>query len=471
MYTNSSNYHIETNRNGRRILVVNGLFYVQHLSSLQYNDFDAIFVDISDPIYEVIRHTLWKVLPIIQGKCWLKPIFVSRMLEGKMRTAKYLVDGYVTNVHDNSMVEKIEEIYAQIENLNIDRSFVMIKSSYDMYIRLCQFALSRGMYTFITGSTTGMSGGYTRLYTALFESERKYYTEDRALFNKLLLDKGYIRLKRFVEKVHLCPKCNHSHLLFIEACPKCGSSNIKEESVVHHFRCANISPESTYAFGDELRCPKCKKILRHIGVDYDRPSDVYFCKECDHTFFTPKMRVTCMGCGEQTTPSELKTFDSLEYEFTEKGIQALASNTISLTTDVGLQIGYVDFEQFIGSIQSLAHDEDEMDLRFIQITRIYIDDKKSDSIDKLEFYKEGMYKMLSTFRYSQLSYSKKFFYQMYLGEVEYQSSIVGIMRKRHETVMRHLADSMDVSFDYKIEQFIYKKGDSVTDFIERIQKL
>lgn len=468
MFT-SRNHYIVTNSNGRRILVVTGIFYVQNQENLNYEDFDAIFVDMSDPIYEVIRHTIWKISPIVQPKCWLKPIFAVRMLEGKLRVTKYLIDGYATHPNEVSMTERIEEIYARIERLEMDRNFVMVKSSHDLYIRLCQYAVSRGYETFTTGVITGLVGGYTRLYTALFESERKFYTEDRALFNKMLLDRGYIRFKRFVEKVHLCPKCNHSHLLFMESCPKCGSSDIKEESVIHHFRCANISPESTYAFGDELRCPKCRKILRHIGVDYDRPSDVYTCNACTHKFFTPEMKVACMGCGEYTVPSELKTYDSVEYEFTEMGIKALVSNTITLSTSRGLQIGYVDFDQFIGSVLSIANDEEEMKVRVILISRIYIDDRKSESIDNMEFYKEGMYRMLSSFRYSQLSYKKKYFYQMYLCEIEYQDSIVGIMRRRHETVMQHLHETYDCMFDYTIEQFIYQRGDSVSDFVAGIQ--
>ncbi|MFQ9809072.1 MAG: hypothetical protein ACLRYB_05330 [Segatella copri] len=42
------------------------------------------------------------------------------------------------------------------------------------------------------------------------------------------------------------------HLLYTECCPKCGSSNLKFQNIIHHFSCANVSPESSYNVGGML---------------------------------------------------------------------------------------------------------------------------------------------------------------------------------------------------------------------------
>lgn len=70
---------------------------------------------------------------------------------------------------------------------------------------------------------------------------------------------------------HVCPKCYDKGMIYQETCPKCGSVDVEEHNMIHHFRCANISPERTYVKDGKLICPKCLKELHHIGVDYDRP--------------------------------------------------------------------------------------------------------------------------------------------------------------------------------------------------------
>ncbi|MDL2252272.1 hypothetical protein LJC12_05410, partial [Odoribacter sp. OttesenSCG-928-J03] len=130
-----------------------------------------------------------------------------------------------------------------------------------------------------------------------------------------------------IDKVPLCRHCFSSHLVFTETCPYCQDSDIYLEESIHHFQCANISPESSYVKGDDLVCPKCRKKLRHIGVDYDRPSALYHCRICSHSFSKPKMRVTCTSCTSVSTPDSLLFFPVHErVYFTLEGVEAFTKN-------------------------------------------------------------------------------------------------------------------------------------------------
>ena len=170
-----------------------------------------------------------------------------------------------------------------------------------------------------------------------------------------MLELGFAEKVRLKDKVHTCPECGDSHLLFMECCPKCKSSNIKQEAILHHFRCANISPESTYQWDGELRCPKCKKILRHVGVDYDRPATVYTCYECGNNFMRSDMRVECTNCGVTTTPDALIAVDVIEYKLTADGLRAFATDEALLQIESkDIFSGHCTYDDFKNTIMSFS---------------------------------------------------------------------------------------------------------------------
>lgn len=328
---NKSKYYLVTNENGRRILVVTKPMDQKEVRRLDGSGFDAIYLEAVSPFYEQNRITILAVAPMLQPQCWLKPLYVNRALEGQLHVTQFLVDGYAETPLAENMAEGIEVIYSHIRNMDIVGALENVPYDTERsLVDLCRFALSRGMTSFSSTAMNMIAVGYTRYYVGV-ANERIYSRYPvRRDFHQKLLDGEYIRRKRFIERMPLCPFCFHSHLLFAECCPECECSELVTEPVLHHFRCANVSPESTYLFGGQLRCPKCKKFLRHIGVDYDEPARVYICQNCRSTFVKPRMKVVCLECGQQTKTSDLRMVDNIEYEFTEKGIRALASNALEI---------------------------------------------------------------------------------------------------------------------------------------------
>ncbi|MBU2521907.1 MAG: diguanylate cyclase [Proteobacteria bacterium] len=127
---------------------------------------------------------------------------------------------------------------------------------------------------------------------------------------------------KMTDKIHLCPFCEHFQINFREVCPNCHSLKIDEEATIHHYRCAYVGREKEFKDGFVLRCPKCGRELRHIGVDYDKPSEGSWCNECGGNFSEPIVRCFCISCAK-TFPGEDALLKQINiYSLTSEGYRA-----------------------------------------------------------------------------------------------------------------------------------------------------
>ena len=106
----------------------------------------------------------------------------------------------------------------------------------------------------------------------------------------------------FQSKAHFCHHCGSAFLNFLETCPHCASPDLEVDELIHHFKCAHMAPRRDFMQGDDLVCPKCTRRLRHIGVDYDKPSIIYTCNQCSHAFQDPTVSTTCYHCERSAEP-------------------------------------------------------------------------------------------------------------------------------------------------------------------------
>ncbi len=147
--------------------------------------------------------------------------------------------------------------------------------------------------------------------------------EDKSLIDSLLVD-----------KVNICYSCQSSYLNFSECCSKCGSRDVEFESLVHHFRCAYIGPESDFKNDGKLVCPKCDKQLKHIGIDYDKPSEISNCNACSHKSQETSMKAKCVDCGFENKIDQLTSIDIKSFELTSDGIEYVLNHKESRTEEV-----------------------------------------------------------------------------------------------------------------------------------------
>ncbi|MCH5236326.1 MAG: hypothetical protein J1E95_00820 [Muribaculaceae bacterium] len=345
-------YKIVTNSRKRRILVVNRMVNPGQIDELENEDFDAIFLNVANRTYEETRLVSRWLSPTREGKSFLKPRFGNVDMQNFMRQVVDFFDGLCDNPLDETFANRIEEIYQNIEKYGINRDIGSdISTTSRLLANLVKYDITRGRLTFTNHAIRGLAQGFSNRYLMMYDNHETLQLDERMKFVQKLEELGYAERTRLVDRIHICKECGDSHQLFIECCPKCKSSDIQQESMIHHFRCANISPESTYFKDGALVCPKCRRTLRHIGVDYDRPATVFSCF-CGNTFMQSAMKVMCTNCSHISTPEELIPTDVYEYKLTPAGIAAFASDeAIFQLESTDIYSGRSTFENFCESIR------------------------------------------------------------------------------------------------------------------------
>ncbi|WNO59646.1 diguanylate cyclase domain-containing protein [Rheinheimera sp. MMS21-TC3] len=125
------------------------------------------------------------------------------------------------------------------------------------------------------------------------------------------------------DRAHFCIHCDSAFLNFKETCVECGSHDLDIVELVHHFKCAFTADITRFKRGsDSLVCPKCDKHLRHIGVDYDKPSVVNKCRVCQHVGQDANVVAKCFNCSCTTESRFLDLRRINNYKITSVGLNA-----------------------------------------------------------------------------------------------------------------------------------------------------
>jgi CheY-like chemotaxis protein len=137
--------------------------------------------------------------------------------------------------------------------------------------------------------------------------------------------------RRFFERFHACGNCGSSRLNIREECQACHSAQLRDVSLIHHFRCAHQAPEADFVSGPHLVCPKCRQHLRHYGSDYDKPGIATSCGDCGTLSPEPDVGFVCLDCGARTGGDAADKRDVFSYALTTEGIALLRRGTARLT--------------------------------------------------------------------------------------------------------------------------------------------
>ncbi len=96
-----------------------------------------------------------------------------------------------------------------------------------------------------------------------------------------------------------------------------------------HFPCSYTAPLQDFRRGSELVCPKCNQGLRHIGVDYEKPSRLFTCFSCEFVFRDPAVEAQCLRCNCTCTPSQTIELAIYRFLVTPLAEQAIIEGQIS----------------------------------------------------------------------------------------------------------------------------------------------
>ncbi|TKG93760.1 hypothetical protein EYV94_16070 [Puteibacter caeruleilacunae] len=270
---------------------------------------DAMYIETTDE--DVINGLVSKVRESNKVSEYLMPVFASSIA---MKPAlETVVDGFVRNMDFFQAARQTREIQERIGQIKYSE---VGDENYDDYVlKTLSFLFSRNQ-ALMPFRKRNSSTGYA--YPFLCNLDHADGFSQLEYINTAVQD-GLLNTT-LVDKVNHCPHCSDTFLHFRESCSSCGSIDLKYEDLIHHFKCAHVAPLSDFVQGDKLCCPKCDNELRHIGIDYDKPSEITVCNTCNHQSQETNMTVHCMGCGKESSLSELNTHDVNSFEITEKGI-------------------------------------------------------------------------------------------------------------------------------------------------------
>ncbi|BCS96991.1 hypothetical protein DSLASN_26230 [Desulfoluna limicola] len=143
-----------------------------------------------------------------------------------------------------------------------------------------------------------------------------------------LAERGFF-IKRLRNRVRLCGLCDSYQINYREVCPVCSAIDIVKGQMIHHFQCGHVDSLENFSVGTDLTCPKCEQTLRHIGIDYEKPSDYFKCASCLSIVPEPVVELECLVCGLICRPGETVEKNIYSYELTEYAWEAVRSGKIT----------------------------------------------------------------------------------------------------------------------------------------------
>ncbi|TVZ56421.1 hypothetical protein OD91_1706 [Lutibacter sp. Hel_I_33_5] len=305
-------------KSDKRTLIHEGyeLLLLSHVNELKGVDLERLDGFVIDTASEKEAYSIVKEVRTHQNiQVSLLPLFINNMYS-LSNEIMINTDGTLDAVMLSSYIQRIITINKRISTLKSPRNFTHENL---IQFKTLAFLYSRNLLLTPVSNRKSLIG-YEYPFISLFYKNNEAISLLKNL--ELAQKNNYVSFK-LEDYVHLCKSCTSNYLNFRECCPKCSSIDIISNDMVHHFVCAHVAPEKDFKIDDGLECPKCDKHLRHIGIDYDKPSSIYSCNSCSHEFQNAEMKALCLDCSTENTLNELLEKTIGNYKITEIGEQYL----------------------------------------------------------------------------------------------------------------------------------------------------
>jgi hypothetical protein len=303
--------------------------------------YDAILIEAGD--IQFTLHILRKIRSHLNPEFYLKPVFLLRGNDNRDPLINNLIDGVIYSLDQVKLIAPvIQQLYLKISDLSFTKSISFEAQMIDKMLNLL-YTREKKTLAPIPYHLSGIGYIYPEI------SVNFYYKDEWQVLDMLdLAESEGLFSSEYIDRIYLCNNCNGGFLIFREVCPHCNSTNSVSEDLIHHFPCAFIGPVSDFKneIDNQLNCPKCNKILRHIGVDYDKPSIVYTCNQCSSKFQDINVKAKCLSCMSDNDVEYLIAKSIKEYSITKKGEAAAVSGYVSTAKDIEEFIGTVKLDTF-----------------------------------------------------------------------------------------------------------------------------
>jgi len=306
-------------------------YLLENESSLKIDhliNYNAIILDAID--FDFTRTILKKFRSHTNPSYYLKPIFLINYKNQNDPFIEELHDGLILSAEQ--IPEKsgeVSDIESRITHLDNEPGSTF---EIQLFKKILNFLYTREGRNIKPFPYVYSSIGYTYpIVSVNFDSFEEY----RVLDILAWAENERLIWPDFVDRAYFCNNCKAGHLSFREVCPTCDSANMKSQDLVHHFPCGYIGPISDFKnkIDSTMNCPKCSKNLRHIGVDYDKPSLINHCQNCNEVFQDYLVKAKCVHCKQDGDVQYLLSKDINSYRLTKKGRYAAVSGIMGKMTE------------------------------------------------------------------------------------------------------------------------------------------
>jgi len=150
---------------------------------------------------------------------------------------------------------------------------------------------------------------------------------DGAIALDHLADLGLLR-RRLVNRLRLCAGCASPRLNLRQVCPRCAALDFTVQPILHHFACGHMNSMDAFREAGQLVCPKCHKLLRQIGMDYEKPTASARCNACTFIFSDPRIEAQCLDCEARVDPAQTREQLVHAYDLAQSAEEAVAANQV-----------------------------------------------------------------------------------------------------------------------------------------------
>lgn len=345
-------FEVLTNKAGQRVVIVDDAFFMAQYAPISYDDFDAVMYKTKDQA--LLRYQFTTSLSVFTHHAFqFKPTFFpTKTTERDLISS---CDGLADDINSQVLIDETQRIHQRMERLGFkiffrEPSFWNNDNHFYAFVR---HGISRSDRLPKMEIVKGSPFGYIHpiLYVML-QSLNISAKEFLAARSKFQGEYSFLDPEEIVCITHVCPECYDKGMIYQEQCPKCGTVDISEHNMIHHFRCANISPEQTYMKDGKLVCPKCMRELNHIGVDYDRPTTSYSCNKCGINFSEATMICECETCLKKSPIESLVPVQMYNVIFNRRGFTMLPiSDHIEDSDQIAKLPNILSYNQFMNILK------------------------------------------------------------------------------------------------------------------------
>ncbi len=135
-----------------------------------------------------------------------------------------------------------------------------------------------------------------------------------------LFEVGILKRELF-DKFVPCVHCGSPNVSVHYCCPYCKSFKIEKSSLIEHVPCGYIDAEEHFQKKGKLVCPRCRKTLTKLDVDYIKAGSWCVCSECGKSFDISVVSHFCRDCHRDFTFDEALYKNMYSYTLSEDVMQ------------------------------------------------------------------------------------------------------------------------------------------------------